>query len=107
MDGTLATPGRMALNAALNIGTRNDDRQNISDSARAGRRERYQTLLARVRSRQLDLAMAGRVQDSARYARRASRLAQRIVIVAGLQMSDELPMSHAQVEEPMLECCGA
>lgn len=98
------------MNAALINGTREHDPTNTSDVAgqigRAGRRERYQTLLARVRRRQLDLAMAGRVEDSAHYARRASVLAERIVIVFDAATDGQIsePMSH--VDEPELECCG-
>ena len=36
--------------------------------------ERIQRVLARLRRKQLDLAMAGNVSDSAKYARRAWRV---------------------------------
>ena len=88
------------MNAALNIGTREYEPQN--------RRQRFETLLARVRRRQLDLAMTGQVVASARYASRAAKLAEQIVIVS--QMSGDSDRSagssHARQDELELACCG-
>ena len=106
------------MNAALNTGTREYEPQNRRAAGRAvgqvARRQRFETLLARVRSRQLDLAMTGHVEASARYAGRATKLAQQIVIVS--QMSGDSDISKDAVHpgersdvaqnEMELACCG-
>lgn len=51
-------------------------RTTTSTNLTATQTQRAQRLLAKVRQRQLDLAMSGRVEDSARYAKRASRVRQ-------------------------------
>lgn len=100
----------MALNAALTNGTREYQPQPRRERTPAThRRVRYEALLARVRSRQLDLAMMGQVEHSAVYARRAMALTQRMVIVdaiAGMGDMTEVSDSLEHADEPMLACCG-
>lgn len=107
----------MALNAALTNGTREYQsqprRERVLGVSQSHRRVRFEALLARLRSRQLDLAMRGKVEESALYAQRATVLTQHIVIVNGIadmnnsvEAVDSSDSSDMHVDEPMLACCG-
>lgn len=99
------------MNAALINGTKEYQPQYSHQATPPRRRERYYALLARVRRRQLDLAMTGKVTESVRYANRASLLIQHIIILDGVGQSvgpanTSNTESEVHMDEPVLECCG-